>query len=161
MSFKSATVTVLDRWGQQSRITLKKFGDALQVNDLGDFINGIEAHSDAKVIGASVTETIVKDASGFFADSTDKGKYDSVEQKAKYIFKDADTGSIVTFTVPAPKEADIDDDQQPKISAATAIKNLIAEVTGREASDLLYLGGGLKSDLPPSALRRKTKDTNV
>lgn len=161
MSFKSATITVLDRWGQTSKVTLKKFGDALGVNDLGDFINGIEAHSDAKVIGASVTETTVRDASGFFADNTDKGKYDSVEQRAKYIFKDADTGGIVTFTVPAPREADIDDDQQPKIAAANAIKALIAEVTGREAVDLLYLGGGLTSNVPPAALRRKTKDTDV
>ena len=161
MSFKSATITLLDRWGQTAKVTIKKFGDALQINDLNDFKNGIETHSDAKVIAMSVTETTVLDASGFFADNTDKGKYDSVEQKAKYIFKDADTGGIVTFSVPAPREEDIDDDQQPKIAAANAIKALIAEVTSREAADLLYLGGGLRSDVPPAQQRRKTKDTNV
>lgn len=161
MAFKSATITLLDRWGQTAKVKINKFDDGFSVGDLTQFKNGIETHSDAKVIAMAVTETTVLDASGFFADNTDKGKYDSVEQKAKYIFKDADTGSITVLSIPAPREEDIDDDQQPKIAAANAIKALIAGVTSREAADLLYLGGGLESDVPRAALRRKTKDTNV
>ena len=161
MAFKSASITVLDRWGKFGKVTIKKFGDLLNLADLVTFKHGIEAHSDARVVAASVTETTLYDASGFFADGTDKGKYDSVEQKAKFIFKDAETGGIVTFSLPAPREEDIDDDQQPKMSAATAIKNLIAAITDREGANLLYLGGGLESNIPNSPERRKTKDVSV
>lgn len=155
MAFKTGWVKVQDAFGQTATMQMDQFGDAFELNELDNFKNFIETHSDAKVVAAGISEVRLYDASGFFADDTDKGNYDSIKQRLIFHFRDADTGRRFSFSIPAPRNEDLDASQQPKPSVASAVRNKIAELTGREAADLHYLGGGLRSKVPPIEQRSK------
>ena len=155
MSFKTGWVKVQDAFGQTATMQLDSFGDVLELNEIANLKGFIETHSDAKVVAMGVSEITLLDASGLFADGTDKGNYDSIRQRAVYHFRDADTGKRFSFSIPAPRNEDFDADQQPKASVAKVVRDKIAELTGREAADLHYLGGGLRSKVAPIEQRRK------
>lgn len=155
MSFKTGWVKVQDFKGQTATMQLDNFGDLLELNEIGNLKSFIETHSDAKVIAFGISEVTLLDASGLFADETDKGNYDTVRQRAVFHFRDADTGKRLSFSIPAPRNEDFDADQQPKPSVAKAVRDKIAELTGREAVDLHYLGGGLRSKVAPIEQRSK------
>lgn len=153
--FKTGWVKVQDAFGQTATMHLENLGDTFEINEIGNLKDFIETHSDAKVVAYGVSEVMLLDASGLFADDTDKGNYDSIRQRAVFHFRDADTGKRLSFTIPAPKNEDFDADQQPKASVAKAVRDKIAELTSREAVDLHYLGGGLRSKVAPIEQRRK------
>lgn len=155
MSFKTGWVKLQDAFGQTTTMQLENLGDAFEINEIGNLKSFIEAHSDAKVIAYGVSEVTLLDASGLFADDTDKGNYDSIRQRLIFHFRDADTGKRLSFSIPAPRNEDLDASQQPKPSVAAAVRNKIAELTSREAVDLHYLGGGLRSKVPPMEVRSK------
>lgn len=155
MSFKTGWVKVQDAWGQTTTMQLENLGDAFEINEIANLKDFIETHSDAKVVAYGVSEVTLLDASGLFADDTDKGSYDSIRQRMVFHFRDADTGKRLSFSIPAPRNEDMDADQQPKASVAKAVRDKIAELTSREAVDLHYLGGGLRSKVPPIDQRRK------
>lgn len=155
MSFKTGWVKVQDAFGQTSTMQMDQFGDAFEINELDNFRSFIETHSDAKVVAAGISEVRLYDASGVWADGTDKGNYDSIKQRLVFHFRDADTGRRFSFSIPAPRNEDLDADQQPKSTVAAAVRNKLAELTGREAADLHYLGGGLRSKVPTIENRRK------
>lgn len=155
MSFKTGTIMVMDAFGQKSSVSLGNFGDMFELKEIANLKDFIESMSDAKVIGASVTEQIIYDASGMFADDTDKGHSDAIHQRGVFIFKDADTGKPFTFSIPAPKDEMFDESQQPKPSYAKKVRDKIAELTSREAADLHYQGGGLRSKVPKASVRKK------
>lgn len=153
--FKTGWVKVQDAFGQTATMQLENLGDTFEINEIGNLKDFIETHSDAKVVAYGVSEVMLLDASGLFADDADKGNYDSIRQRAVFHFRDADTGKRLSFTIPAPKNEDFDADQQPKASVAKAVRDKIAELTSREAVDLHYLGGGLRSKVAPIEQRRK------
>ena len=155
MSFKTGWVKLQDAFGQTAIMQLDNFGDALEIDEIGNLKEFIETHSDAKVIAFGISVVTLLDASGLFADDTDKGNYDSIRQRAVFHFRDADTGKRFSFSIPAPRNEDFDADQQPKASVAKAVRDKIAELTSREAVDLHYLGGGLRSKVAPIEQRRK------
>ena len=155
MAFKTGWVKVQDAWGQTTTMQLENLGDAFEINEIGNLKGFIESHSDAKVVAYGVSEVTLLDASGLFADDTDKGSYDSIRQRMVFHFRDADTGKRLSFSIPAPRNEDMVADQQPKASVAKAVRDKIAELTSREAVDLHYLGGGLRSKVPPIDQRRK------
>ena len=155
MAVKTGWVKVQDAWGQTTTMQLENLGDAFEINEIGNLKGFIESHSDAKVVAYGVSEVTLLDASGLFADDTDKGSYDSIRQRMVFHFRDADTGKRLSFSIPAPRNEDMDADQQPKASVAKAVRDKIAELTSREAVDLHYLGGGLRSKVPPIDQRRK------
>lgn len=155
MAFKTGWVKVQDAFGQTATIQMDQFGDAFELNELDNFKQFIETHSDAKVIAAGISEVRLYDASGAWADSTDKGNYDSIRQRMIFHFRDADTGRRFSFSIPAPRNEDLGPDQQPKGAVAAAVRKKIAELTGREEGDLHYLGGGLRSKVPTIENRRK------
>ena len=155
MSFKTGWVKVQDAFGQTATMQMDQFGDLLEINELDNFRQFIETHSDAKVIAAGISEIRLYDASGYFADGTDKGNYDSIRQRMVFHFRDAGTGRRFSFSIPAPRNEDLDADQQPKASVAKAVRDKVAELTGRVAVDLHYLGGGLRSKVPAIEQRRK------
>lgn len=155
MSFKTGWVKVQDFKGQTATMQLGDLGDAFEINEIANLKDFIESHSDAKVIAYGVSEVTLLDASGLFADDTDKGSYDTVKQRAVFHFRDADTGKRFSFTIPAPRNEDFEADQQPKASVAKAVRDKIAELTSRESADLHYLGGGLRSKVPPIEQRSK------
>jgi hypothetical protein len=155
MSYKTGTIIVEDAFGQRSSISLNQFGDAFEIGEIANLKEFIESMSDAKVVAGHVTESVTYDASGLFADATDKGKSESIFQRAVFIFKDADERGSFTFSIPAPKDEIFDESQQPKATYAKKVRDKIAELTSREASDLHYLGGGLRSRVPKAELRIK------
>ena len=155
MSFKTGWVKLQDAFGQTTTMQLENLGDALEINEIGNLKSFIETHSDAKVIAYGVSEVMLLDASGLFADNIDKGNYDSIRQRLIFHFRDADTGKRLSFSIPAPRNEDLDASQQPKPSVAAAVRNKIAELTSREAGDLHDLGGGLRSKVPPMEVRSK------
>lgn len=155
MSFKTGWVKVQDFKGQTATMQLGDLGDAFEINEIANLKDFIETHSDAKVVAFGVSEVTLLDASGLFADDTDKGNYDTVKQRAVFHFRDADTGKRFSFTIPAPRNEDFEADQQPKASVAKAVRDKIAELTSREAADLHYLGGGLRSKVAPIEQRSK------
>ena len=155
MSFKTGWVKVQDFKGQTATMQLSDLGDAFELNEIGNLKSFIEQHSDAKVIAYGVSEVTLLDASGLFADGADKGNYDTVRQRAVFHFRDADTGKRFSFTIPAPRNEDFDADQQPQAAVANAVRDKVAELTSREAVDLHYLGGGLRSKVPPIEQRSK------
>lgn len=105
----------------------------------------LKTHSDAKVVtyGAS------KDYSG---DSVDTGKYDRVLQRLSLLYEDGD-GKSKRFSIPAPRDEDVDDDQEPSSDLAEDVKDLLVGVGA--GSDFTYNGGGLKSRLPSKESRAK------
>ena len=153
--FKTGWVKVQDAFGQTATMQLDQLGDAFEINEIGNLTSFIETHSDAKVVAYGISQVQLLDASGLFADGTDKGNYDSIRQRAIFHFRDADTGKRLSFSIPAPRNEDFDADQQPKASVAKAVRNKIAELTSREEVDLHYLGGGLRSKVAPIDQRRK------
>ena len=64
-------------------------------------------------------------------------------------------GGFFSFSIPAPKNEDLGENQQPKGSVAKAVLDKIAELTSREGADLHYLGGGLVSKVQKIELRSK------
>ena len=154
MSMKTGWIRVQDAFGQYALVKLDFLGDLLELNEIGNLKDFVETHSDAKVVAYVVSETTYLDASGLFADDTDKGNYDSIFQRLVFHFRDADGGRF-SFSIPAPRNEDLDADQQPKASVAKAVRDKIAELTSREAADIHYLGGGLRAKVPPAEVRRK------
>lgn len=147
-------IVVEDAFGQTGTVKLEHLGDALELNEIGNLKSFIEEHSDAKVIRYGVTKSAYINARGWGADETDPGKYDSVAQRLKFNFMDQD-GGFFSFSIPAPRDEDLSDNQQPKGSVAKAVLDKIAELTSREADDLHYLGGGLVSKVQKIELRSK------
>lgn len=147
-------IVVEDSFGQTATMRLENLGDALEINEIGNLREFIETHSDAKVIRYGITKSAYINARGWGSDETDPGKYDSVAQRLKFNFMDQD-GGFFSFSIPAPRDEDLNDNQQPKGSVANEVLKKIAELTSREEADLHYLGGGLVSKMQKIELRSK------
>lgn len=161
MGFKTGWVKVMDAFGQYSTVKLDQLGDLLEIGEVENLRSFIDAHSNAKVVAYGISDVTLIDATGFFSDDTDKGSYDAINQRLVFHFKDADTGRRLSFSIPAPINGDVDTDQQPKASVAKDVRAKIAELTSREEADLHYLGGGLRSKVPPIDRRRKKIDSTT
>lgn len=105
----------------------------------------LKTHSDARVVtyGAS------KDYSG---DTTDTGKYDRVLQRLEFLYEDSD-GNSKRFSIHAPRDEDVNDDQEPTSDLAEDVKDLLVDVGA--GSGFSYNGGGLKSRMPSKEARAK------
>lgn len=110
----------------------------------------LSTHSDAAVTGIGINHTV----SG---DETDKGKYDRVEQKLVYLFQTDKSGTTKRFSLPAPRDEDVNEDQEPDSDTAEDVADMLKSVTGIKET-LVYNGGGLQSRVPKN---RSTKRTGV
>lgn len=130
---KTATAKVRVPEAKATQTNAKKVADFLKT------------HSDAKVTtyGAS------KDYSG---DSTDTGKYDRVLQRLELLYEDSN-GSGKRFSIHAPRDEDVNDDQEPDSDLAEDVKDLLVEIGA--GSGFTYNGGGLKSRMPSKEARSK------
>lgn len=109
---------------------------------LADFIKD---HSDAKVTGYGVS----LDYSG---DSTSSGKYDRVLQTLSLLYEDQ-SGKSRRFSIPAPRDEDVNDDQEPDSDFAEDAKDLLVLIGA--VTSAAYMGGGLKSRMPSKESRAK------
>ena len=154
-----ATVTLRDYLGKTAVCKLRK---ATTLNDARQFADSLCSYSRAAVIAYSHTETNYVDDDKTGDDQwgvTVAGEhYDRVQQKCKMMYKDADTGDMISVSIPAPNDNCFDGDQEPTSDMAEDIADAIGNATTRESGNLIYLGGGLSSKLPHT---RKAKRTGV
>lgn len=144
-AYGSLNVSVQDYKGKTApvkvRVPVKK-ATLANAKKVAEFL---KTHSDAMVVtyGASI------DYSG---DSTDTGKYDRVLQRLGLLYEDSD-GNSKRFSFPAPRDEDVNDDQEPTSDLAEAVKDLLVAVGA--GSGFVYNGGGLKSRMPSKEARAK------
>lgn len=130
---KTATARIRVPEAKATQANAKKLADFLKV------------HSDAKVVSYGAS----KDYSG---DSTDTGKYDRVLQRLELLFEDGD-GKSKRFSIHAPRDEDVNDDQEPDSDLAEDVKDLLVAVGA--GSNFTYNGGGLESRKPSKQARAK------
>lgn len=114
---------------------------AANAESLADYL---ATHSDARVTGFGLSF----EATG---DSTSTGKYDRVLQRLVYLFEDGN-GNSRRFSLPAPRDEDVNDDQEPKSDTAEDVKDLLVSF-GLTIN--AYNGGGLISRSPSKDARSK------
>ena len=129
---KTATVKVIVPAAKATLANAKKIAEFL------------EDYSCAAVVGYGV-------ALGY-SDDTITGKYDRVLQSLTLLFENAD-GRSVRFSIPAPKDGNVNDDQEPDSDVPEDVKDLLVAVGA--STSFIYNGGGLKSRLPNKDARSK------
>lgn len=142
--------TLRDYKGKSSIVTVDVTGTPTlaKAKSLADFLS---THSDAQVIGYGVSLNATVEN-----DSCDAGKYDRVEQKLVFLFSEKD-GSSRRFSIPAPRDEDVDVDQEGSSDVAEDINDLL-KTLGATKENMRFNGAGLVSKLPKI---RKTQKTGV
>lgn len=137
----SATVTVQDYKGKSAVVRVTGVSTLANAKKVADFL---KTHSDAKVVSYGITMD-------YAGDSTSNGKYDRVLQSLKLSFED-EAGKTRFFSIPAPADEAVDDDQEPKSDLAEDVKDLLNSLGLKIAT---YNGGGINSRLPSKEARKK------
>lgn len=143
-TYGTLTATVQDYLGKCATVKVRVAVANATIGNAEKLADYLKTHSDAKVVGFGLT----KDASG---DSTSDGKYDRVLQSLRYLFEDKD-GRARIFSLPAPRDEDVNVDQEPDSDTAEDVKDLL---NGFKLNIETYNGGGLKSRLPRKEARSK------
>ena len=147
---KTGTITFEDYKGQTATVKVAKASSLSAVTDLAETLGG---YTRAKVVSASFTETKYFDNLG----TTDFGDmlsgsstehYDRVNQKAKLLFLDADTGAHHSLSLPAPNDNVFDAHQEVSSSVAEDLLDAYASANSMESNDLMYKGGFLVGKKP-------------
>lgn len=145
---QSASVVLRDYKGKKATCKLRK---ATTLNDARQFAEALATYSRAAVISYSHTETNYVDDNKTGQEeafTTVLGEhYDRVEQKCKLLYKDADSGDMISVSIPAPNDSCFDGDQEPTSKMAEDFADAIGTATTRESKNLIYMGGGLSSKL--------------
>lgn len=139
------TCTVEDYKGQSATIRVNVATPSATVAkalELGEFL---KTHSDARVTGYGV-------ALDMTGDDVDTGKYDRVLQSLRFLYEDQ-AGKARRFSIPAPREEDVNADQEPTSGLAEDVKDLLVSLGAGTA--FVYGGGGIDSRLPPKNSRAK------
>lgn len=150
MAMKTGTVVFQDYKGKYASV---KVSEASSLSSMEDFAKALGDYTRAKIISATFTQTVFFDnfqsldwGDVLSGESTEH--YDRCEQKAKMLFRDADTGRIHTISLPAPNDNVFDANQEVKATVAEDIADAIAAATSMESNDLQYRGGALVGKLP-------------
>ena len=146
----SISCTVRDYKNRQGIIVIDRLTSPTLANakKLADFIM---THSDAKVIGYGMSQTAIVEN-----DECNAGKYDRVEQKLTFLFSEKN-GSSRRFSIPAPRDEDVDADQEGSSDLAEDVNDLLKTV-GATKENMRFNGAGLISKMPKI---RKTTKTGV
>jgi hypothetical protein len=146
----SVSCTLRDYKGKSSIVTVDVTGTPTlaKAKALADFL---KTHSDAKVIGYGISQNATVED-----DQCDAGKYDRVEQKLVFLFSEKD-GSSRRFSIPAPRDEDVDVDQEGDSDVAEDINDLLKSI-GATKENMRFNGAGLTSKMPKS---RKVEKTGV
>ena len=142
----SLTVTVKDKMGLTGAVRISTASSYATVANAKKVADWLKDHSDAQVISYGAT-------TDFIGDECDNGKYDRVQQRLTMLFTDKN-GSH-RFGIPAPKDEDLDDDQQPISDLPEDVKDLLVSVGAMDSATYTYGGGGLQSRLPDSRARKR------
>lgn len=137
------TVTVRDYKGKTA--TPRIITDKATVANAKKFADFLKTHSDAMVVSYGTS----LDYSG---DETDTGKYDRVLQSLHLMFED-EQGKTRKGSIPAPRDEDVNEDQEADSDFAEDYKDLLISVGA--AKSLTYNGSGLTSRTPSAEARAK------
>lgn len=138
------TATVEDYLGKTAVCKVRVKSAKCTIGNAEKLADYLKTHSDARVTAFGISQ----EATG---DSTNSGKYDRVLQSLTYLFEDGD-GSQRRFSLPAPRDEDVNVDQEPDSDTAEDVKDLL-NVFGLNIA--VYNGGGLKSRTPKKEARSK------
>lgn len=138
------TCTVEDYKGKTAVCKVRVLSANCTVANASALADHLKTHSDARVVSFGVSQ----DAKG---DKTNSGKYDRVLQSLAYLFEDED-GATRRFSLPAPRDEDVNEDQEPISDTAEDVKDLLNKF-GLKIS--VYNGGGLRSRTPGKEARAK------
>lgn len=146
----SVSCTVRDYKGRSAIVTVDVTGTPTlsKAKALADFI---QTHSDAKVIGYGISQNVTVEN-----DSCDAGKYDRVYQKLVFLFSEKN-GTSRRFSIPAPRDEDVDVDQEGSADVAEDINDLL-KTLGATKENMRFNGSGLVSKMPKD---RKVEKTGV
>lgn len=146
----SLSCTLRDYKGTSSIVTVDVTGTPTlaKAKTLADFLT---THSDAQVIGYGASQTATVEN-----DECDAGKYDRVYQKLVFLFSEK-SGKSRRFSVPAPRDEDVDVDQEGSSDMAEDINDLLKSL-GATKENMRFNGAGLVSKMPKN---RKTVKTGV
>lgn len=150
MAMKMGCIVFEDYKGKQAKIVVRKVGT---LNDVETLAGVLGKYSRAKIISASITETKIWDNFnnvdfGDMMSTENTEHYDRVEQKAKVLYRDADTGDSISMSIPAPNDNVFNAHQEVKSDVAEDIADAIAAATTRESNDMMYRGGALIGKMP-------------
>ena len=138
------TTSVEDYKGKTATVKVRVLKANATLANAGKLADYIKTHSDAKVITFGVSQ----DAKG---DETDTGKYDRVLQRLVYLFED-EQGVAHRFSLPAPRDEDVNADQEPDSDTAEDVSDLLK---GFGLKGLTFNGGGLLSRTPAKEARSR------
>lgn len=144
------TCTVRDYKGKTGTIKIKVPNAKATLAKAGELADLIEQRSDAAV----VTFGVSLDAKG---GQTNPGKYDRVYQRLIYLFED-ENGLAHRFSIPAPRDEDVNDDQEPDSESANDVGDFLEGVGWL---GIIYHGGGLVSHTPHQGERATDRSTGV
>lgn len=105
----------------------------------------IKDHSDAKVVGYGVSLE-------YAGDDVNSGKYDRVLQTLTLLYEDQ-AGKSRRFSIPAPRDEDVNVDQEPDSDYAEDARDLLISLGAFTSAN--YMGGGMKSRMPSKESRSK------
>lgn len=136
----SVSCTLRDYKGKTSIISVDVTGTPTlsKAKALADFLI---KHSGAQVIGYGCSQAATVEN-----DECDAGKYDRVEQKLTFLFSEKD-GSSRRFSIPAPRDEDVDVDQEGSSDLAEDINDLLKSL-GATKENMRFNGAGLISKMP-------------
>lgn len=136
----SVSCTLRDYKGKTSIVTVDVTGTPTlaKAKTLADFLT---THSDAQVIGYNCSQSATVEN-----DECDQGKYDRVEQKLVFLFSEK-SGSSRRFSIPAPRDEDVDIDQEGSSDLAEDINDLL-KTLGATKENMRFNGAGLVSKMP-------------
>lgn len=145
----SLSCTLRDYKGKTSVVSVDVTTPSMaNAKKLADFLT---THSDAQVIGYGMSNNATVEN-----DECDAGKYDRVEQKLVFLFSEK-SGASRRFSIPAPRDEDVDVDQEGSSDVAEDINDLLKTI-GATKEKMRFNGAGLVSKLPKV---RKTVKTGV
>ena len=149
-TFGYLTCSVTDYLGKSAVVKVRVKSAQCTIANASKLADYVKTHSDARVVAFGLSQ----DAKG---DSTDSGKYDRVLQSLVYLYEDNE-GVSRRFSLPAPRDEDVDLNQEPVSDTAEDVKDLL---NGFGLNLSVYNGGGLKSRTPGKEGRVNKSMTGV
>lgn len=149
------TVSVVDYKGEPATVKIGKVPNKyVTLKNAEKVANYLKKYCNARISGYGASK-------GVQDDDTSTGKYDRVLQKLRLIFKDHKANATRTFSIPAPKDTAVTDDQEPHSDIPEDVRDLMKEIGAiSEKDEMEYLGGGLVSRVGRAG-SRNTKTTGI
>lgn len=139
------TVTLRDFKGRTGTMKVANCRSSLTMANAKSFAEFVAEHSDAQVVGYGIHES-------HDGDSADNGKYDRVLQGLKMLYIQEFGNKPTGITLLAPRDEDVDEDQEAVSDFAEDMKDALVALTGQSYT---FNGSGIVSRTPGSMERKR------